>query len=60
MPVPPTASVWGTYKVATGQLTETLTGVHDVYLVLTNTYGKDCCRRTRTYMHTKSRISRLF
>ncbi|MFG1732963.1 GH92 family glycosyl hydrolase [Paenibacillus sp. 843] len=35
IPVPPTASGWGTYKTATGQLTEALSGVHDVYFVLT-------------------------
>ncbi len=34
---PPTASGWGTYKTAIGDLTETLTGVQDVYLVLTGT-----------------------
>ncbi|MGG3504542.1 carbohydrate-binding protein [Paenibacillus lautus] len=33
--VPPTASGCGPYKIATGQLTEALIGVHDVYFVLT-------------------------
>ncbi|MFC0335659.1 GH92 family glycosyl hydrolase, partial [Paenibacillus sepulcri] len=35
--VPPTASGWGTYKTATGDLTQTFTGLQDVYLVLTGT-----------------------
>lgn len=35
--VPPTGDGWGTYKTATGQLTQTLTGVQDIYLVLTGT-----------------------
>ncbi|MGG4103580.1 carbohydrate-binding protein [Paenibacillus lautus] len=35
IPVPPTASGWGPYKIATGQLTEALIGVLDVYFVLT-------------------------
>ncbi|UJF31490.1 GH92 family glycosyl hydrolase [Paenibacillus hexagrammi] len=35
--VPPTASGWGTYKTVTGNLTQTLTGIQDVYLVLTGT-----------------------
>ncbi|WP_275901496.1 carbohydrate-binding protein [Cohnella algarum] len=34
---PPTASSWGTYATATGKLTEPLTGVQDIYLVLTGT-----------------------
>ncbi|WP_280530287.1 carbohydrate-binding protein [Paenibacillus lautus] len=34
IPVPPTAGRWATYIIATGQLTEALTGVHDVYFVL--------------------------
>ncbi|CAH0119953.1 hypothetical protein PAE9249_02462 [Paenibacillus sp. CECT 9249] len=37
IPVPPTGSGWGTYQTATGSLTETLTGVHDVYFVLKGT-----------------------
>ncbi|GLX65746.1 glycoside hydrolase domain-containing protein [Paenibacillus glycanilyticus] len=32
---PPTAGSWGTYKVASGDLTQKLTGIQDVYLVLT-------------------------
>jgi predicted alpha-1,2-mannosidase len=34
---PPTASGWGTYKTVTGKLTQTLTGLQDVYLVFTGT-----------------------
>ncbi|MFE5321689.1 glycoside hydrolase domain-containing protein [Paenibacillus sp. NPDC056579] len=35
--VPPTAGAWGTYQTVTGQLTQTVTGMQDVYLVLTGT-----------------------
>ncbi|MEC0329445.1 glycoside hydrolase family 92 protein [Paenibacillus macerans] len=35
--VPPTAGSWGTYKTATAELNRTVTGVQDVYLVLTGT-----------------------
>ncbi|WP_248930384.1 glycoside hydrolase domain-containing protein [Paenibacillus hamazuiensis] len=34
---PPTANNWSTYKTATGALTQTVTGIQDVYLVLTGT-----------------------
>ncbi|MDI4647645.1 GH92 family glycosyl hydrolase [Cohnella hashimotonis] len=32
---PPTAAAWGTYKTVSAALTQTVTGVRDVYLVLT-------------------------
>ncbi|GJM77558.1 hypothetical protein HMSSN139_00540 [Paenibacillus sp. HMSSN-139] len=35
--VPPTAGSWGTYKTATAALNQTVTGIQDVYLVLTGT-----------------------
>ncbi|MNO13822.1 Endo-1,4-beta-xylanase A precursor [compost metagenome] len=35
--IPPTANSWGTYATATGNLTQKLTGIQDVYLVLTGT-----------------------
>ncbi|MDO3412604.1 GH92 family glycosyl hydrolase [Saccharibacillus sp. CPCC 101409] len=34
---PPTAASWGTYKTASAGLTRKLTGVQDIYLVLTGT-----------------------
>ncbi|MCS7463154.1 glycoside hydrolase family 92 protein [Paenibacillus doosanensis] len=34
---PPTAASWGTYQTVTAQLTRTLTGIQDVYLVMTGT-----------------------
>lgn len=35
--VPPTAGSWGTYATVTTPLTQTITGVQDIYLVLTGT-----------------------
>ncbi|GIO64246.1 glycoside hydrolase domain-containing protein [Paenibacillus cineris] len=35
IPVPPTASGWGTYRTVTGTLSQKITGVQDIYLVLT-------------------------
>ncbi|WP_044479804.1 GH92 family glycosyl hydrolase, partial [Paenibacillus antibioticophila] len=35
--VPPTAGSWGTYATVTTSLTQTVTGVQDIYLVLTGT-----------------------
>ena len=35
--VPPTADSWGTYQTATATLNQTLTGVQDIYLVMTGT-----------------------
>ncbi|RRJ64020.1 carbohydrate-binding protein [Paenibacillus oralis] len=35
--VPPTAGSWGTYKTVTAELNQTVTGVQDIYLVLTGT-----------------------
>jgi|GEM_PF-1409427 alpha-1,2-mannosidase, putative len=37
---PPTAGNWGTYAIASGSLTQKLTGIQDVYLVLTGTAGE--------------------
>ncbi|MFC0331484.1 carbohydrate-binding protein, partial [Paenibacillus sepulcri] len=34
---PPTANGWGTYQTVTGKLTQTLSGLQNVYLVLTGT-----------------------
>jgi len=34
---PPTGSGWGTYKTVSADLTQTLTGVHDVYFVMKGT-----------------------
>lgn len=34
---PPTSNGWGTYKTVTGDLTQKLTGIQDVYFVLTGT-----------------------
>ncbi len=35
--VPPTAGAWNTYKTVTGDLSQTITGVQDVYLVFKGT-----------------------
>src|SRR5690606_25355694 len=35
--VPPTGNGWGTYRTVTGKLTETITGIQTIYLVLTGT-----------------------
>ncbi|WP_068787218.1 glycoside hydrolase domain-containing protein [Paenibacillus phocaensis] len=37
IPVPPTAASWTTYRIASGDLNQNLTGVQDVYFVLTGT-----------------------
>ncbi|MGO4107880.1 glycoside hydrolase domain-containing protein [Paenibacillus sp. YAF4_2] len=34
---PPTAGAWGTYATVSGSLTQKLTGIQDIYLVLTGT-----------------------